>query len=165
MHPFLTGVLRAGIAVAVALGFFGQIVVIPSTAAAEVELFPAYAPFATPYVTVAILGVACVQVALVAVWRLLGMVRQGAIFTGLAFRWVDVVIGAAVVATVLAAGAAAHLAVAEIPSPGDSMDVESALAAAVVAAATGAAFAMLTLVMRGLLRRATELDAEMAGVV
>ncbi|MER7399108.1 DUF2975 domain-containing protein [Streptomyces sp. NPDC000151] len=62
----------------------GRIVVIPSTAADaadEVEQFPAYAPYAIPYVVVATLGVACVQVALVAVWGLLGMVRHGAIFT------------------------------------------------------------------------------------
>ncbi|POX37339.1 DUF2975 domain-containing protein [Streptomyces sp. Ru73] len=165
MHRFLIDALRAAVALAIGFGLFGQIVVIPSTAADEVEMFPAYGPYATPYVVVAILGVACVQVALVAVWGLLGMVRQGAIFTPRAFRWVDVLIGASAVATVLAVGVAAHLAFAEIPSPGGSMDVESALGAAVVAAGVGAAFAMLTVIMRGLLHRATALQSEMAEVI
>ena len=165
MHHLITGVLRAAIAVAIALGLFGQIMVIPTTAADEVDVFPAYAPFAAPYVAVAILGVACVQVALAALWRLLGMVRHGAIFTPRAYPWVDIIIGSSVVATTLAVGAAAHLAVAEIPSPDDGMDVLSGLAAAIAAAGAGASFAMLTLIMRSLLRRATALRTEMAGVI
>jgi len=165
MHHLFTLTLRAGIAVAVALGLFGQIVVIPTTAADEVDRFPAYAPFAAPYVTVAILGVACVQVALFAVWQLLGMVQRGAIFTPRAFRWVDVIIAASVVATLLATGVAAHLGLAEIPSPGDGMDVIGACGAALAAVGVGASFAMLTVVMRGLLSRATALQTEMAEVI
>jgi hypothetical protein len=117
MNGFLIAVLRAGIAFAVLVGLFGQIVAIPTTAADEVDRFPPYEPFATPY------------------------------------------------ATALALGAAGHLAVAEIPSPGDGMDVESALAAATAAVAVGAAFAMLTVVVRSLLRKATRLQSEMAAVV
>lgn len=164
MNGFLIAALRAGIAFAVLVGLFGQIVVIPTTAADEVDRFPPYEPFAAPYAAVAIAGVGCVQVALVAVWMLLTMVQRDAIFTPRAFRWVDVVIGAAV-ATALALGAAGHLAVARIPSPGDGMDVESALAAATAAVAVGAAFAMLMVVMRSLLRKATSLQSEMAEVV
>ncbi|MEU2603577.1 DUF2975 domain-containing protein [Streptomyces albus] len=157
--------LQAGIVVVFLAGLFGQIVVIPTTAADEVENFPPYAPFAVPYATVAILGIVCVQVALVAVWRLLSMVREDAIFTPLAFRWVDVIIGASVVATLLALGTAAHLFFATIPSPDDGMDVVSALGAAVVCVGAGAAFAMLVVVMRSLLRKATELQTEIAEVI
>ncbi|WP_051871323.1 DUF2975 domain-containing protein [Streptomyces sclerotialus] len=60
--------------------------VIPTTAADEVDRFPPYAPFAAPYVTVAIVGTACVQDALVAVLMPLTMVQRGAIFTARAFR-------------------------------------------------------------------------------
>ncbi|MFC9129798.1 DUF2975 domain-containing protein [Streptomyces sp. NPDC057099] len=165
MNGFLIAALRAGIAFAVLVGLFGQFVVIPTTAADEVDRFPPYAPFATPYAAVAIVGVVCVQVALVAVWMLLTMVQRDAIFTPRAFRWVDVIIGASVVATVLALGVAGHLTVAEIPSPGDGMDVESALVAATAGVAVGAAFAMLMAVMRSLLRKATSLQSEMAEVV
>ncbi|MCK8681011.1 DUF2975 domain-containing protein [Streptomyces lichenis] len=165
MHRLFIAALRAGICVALSAGLFGQLVVLPATAADEVDRFPPYAPLAVPYTAVAILGVLCVQVALVATWALLTMVERDAIFTSRAFRWVDVIIGSALVATVLAAGAAAHLAVAEIPSPGDGMDVLGALFAATGCAGVGAAFTMLVVVMKGLLRKATELRTEMAGVV
>lgn len=45
------------------------------------------------------------------------------------------------------------------------MDVEAALGAAAASAAVGAAFAMLVVIMRGLLRKATRLQTEMAQVV
>ncbi|MER5358049.1 DUF2975 domain-containing protein [Streptomyces sp. NPDC002785] len=165
MHRFLTAALRAGIAAAILLGLFGQIVVIPTTAADEVDRFPPYAPFAAPYVTVAIVGIACVQVALVAVWMLLAMVQRGAIFTTSAFRWVDTIIGSSLVATLLAIGVTGHLTLASIPSPDDGMEVLSALAASITSVAVGAAFAMLITIMRSLLRKATDLQTEIAAVV
>ncbi|BDM70362.1 hypothetical protein HEK616_38490 [Streptomyces nigrescens] len=165
MHRFFILALRAGIVAAILVGLFGQIVVIPTTAADQVDRFPLYAPFAAPYVTVAVVGVACVQVALVAVWMLLAMVRRDALFSPRAFRWVDTLIGASVVATLLALGVTGHLALAEIPSPGDGMQVIGALGAALASVGVGAAFAMLVVVMRGLLRKATDLQTEMAEVV
>ncbi|MEV6231065.1 DUF2975 domain-containing protein [Saccharopolyspora shandongensis] len=165
MNRIVIVLLRVGIVAAVLLGLFGQIVVIPTAAADEVDSFPPYAPFAAPYVAVTIIGVACVQTVLVAVWMLLSMVRRDAIFTPRAFRWVDIIIGASVVATLLAIGTAGHLSVASIPSPGDGMDVVSALAAAVACVGVGTLFAMLVVVMRSLLRKATDLQAEIAEVI
>lgn len=165
MHRLFIAALRAGIAAAILLGLFGQIVVIPTTAADEADRFPPYEPFAVPYATVAILGVACVQVVVAAVWMLLDMVERDAVFSRRAFRWVDTVIGATVVATLLAFGVAVHLAVAEIPSPDDGMQVLGALGAAVACVGVGAAFAMLVVVLRGLLSKATALRSELAEVV
>ncbi|MFG2316997.1 MULTISPECIES: DUF2975 domain-containing protein [Streptomyces] len=166
MHRLIIAVLRAGIAAAILLGLFGQIVVIPTTASDEAERFPPYEPFAVPYATVAILGVACVQVVLGAVWMLLDMVERDAVFTRRAFRWVDTVIGATAVATLLALGVACHLAVAEIPAaPDDGMQLLGALGAAVACVGAGAAFALLVVVMRGLLSKATALRSELAEVV
>lgn len=165
MHRLFIAALRVGIASAFLFGLFGQIVVIPSAAADEVDRFPPYEPFAAPYVMVAIAGVACVQVALVATWMLLNMVERDAIFTPRAFRWVDTIIGASVAATVLAIGATGHLALADIPSPDDGMDVISALAAAVASVGVGASFAMLIVIMRSLLHKATDLQTEIAEVV
>ncbi|MFI0776370.1 DUF2975 domain-containing protein [Streptomyces sp. NPDC021212] len=165
MHRFFIAALRVGIATAVLAGLFGQIVVIPTTAADEVDRFPPYAPFATPYVTVAIIGIVCVQVALVAVWMLLAMVQRDAIFTARAFRWVDTIIGSAVVATLLASGVAGHLALAAIPSPSDGMEVIGALGAAVTGTGLGVSFVMLIAIMRSLLRKATDLQTEIAEVV
>ncbi|SHK66226.1 Protein of unknown function [Nocardiopsis flavescens] len=165
MHSYITLVLRAGVALAILAGLFGQFVVIPGAAAEEVAYFPPYAPFEVPYVVVAILGVACVQVALVAVWALLGMVERDAIFTSRAFRWVDVIIGATLAASLLTGGVTAHLLFAEIPSPDDGMELLGALGAAVVTTAGGVAFALLLVLMRGLLSKATRLQAEMSEVV
>ncbi|MEU9762346.1 DUF2975 domain-containing protein [Streptomyces sp. NPDC001834] len=165
MNRLFIVMLRAGIAAAIVVGLFGQIVVIPTTAADEVDRFPPYAPFAAPYVTVAIVGIACVQVALVAIWMLLTMVRRDAIFTPLAFRWVDVIIGSSAVATLLAIGVAGHLALTDVPSPNGNMGAVSALAAAIVAVGVGASFAMLVVIMRGLLRKATDLQTEIAEVI
>ncbi|MFE7424004.1 DUF2975 domain-containing protein [Streptomyces sp. NPDC057545] len=163
-HLFIVA-LRAGIVAAIVIGLFGQIVVVPTTAADEVDRFPPYAPFAAPYVTVAIIGIACVQVALVAVWMLLAMVRRDAIFTPRAFRWVDVIIGSSALATLLAIGVAGHLALADVPSPNGNMGAISALAAAITGVGVGASFAMLVVIMRGLLRKATDLQTEIAEVI
>ncbi|MFF3632005.1 DUF2975 domain-containing protein [Streptomyces sp. NPDC002164] len=166
MNRFFIVALRAGIIAAITLGLFGQFVVIPTTAADEVDRFPPYAPFAAPYATVAIIGVACVQVALVAVWMLLTMVRRDAIFTPRAFRWVDTVIGSSAVATLLALGVTGHLTLAEIPTPDDdNMAVLGALFAAMASVGVGTAFVMLIVIMRGLLRKATDLETEIAEVV
>ncbi|MFB7915580.1 DUF2975 domain-containing protein [Streptomyces sp. NPDC056061] len=166
MNRLFISMLRAGIVAAVLVGLFGQVVVIPTTAADEVDAFPPYAPFAVPYATVAIVGVACVQVALVAVWMLLSMARRGAVFTPLAFRWVDTIIGSSVVATLLALGVTGHLALATIPSPDDDdMAVLGALGAAITSVCVGAAFAMLVSILRSLLRKATDLQDEIAEVI
>ncbi|MFE3601941.1 DUF2975 domain-containing protein [Streptomyces sp. NPDC059142] len=165
MNHLHIAVLRAGIAMAVLFGLFGQIVVIPTAASDEVDRFPPYEPFAVPYATAAIVGVACVQVALVATWKLLDMVDHDAIFTPLAFRWVDVIIWSSVVATLLALGVTGHLALFGLPSPGDGMELIGALGAATVSTGAGMAFAMLVLVLRGLLRKATDLQTEIAEVV
>lgn len=165
MHSFFIAALRAGIAAAILVGLFGQIVVIPTAAADEVDRFPPYAPFAAPYMTVAIVGVACVQVALVAMWVLLTMVQRDAIFTSRAFRWVDTIIGSSIMATLLAIGVTVHLALADVPSPDDGMDAIGALAAATASVGVGASFAMLMVIMRSLLNKATDLQTEIAEVV
>ncbi|WP_345982385.1 DUF2975 domain-containing protein [Streptomyces sp. DSS69] len=165
MHSLLVAILRMGIAAAVLFGLFAQAVIIPTTAADEVDLFPPYEPYALPYAVASILGVACVQVALGAVWMLLSMVERDAIFTPSAFRWVHTVIGAAVVATVIALGAAVHLAFDAIPSPDDGMNVEGALLAALACGAVGAPFSMLMVIMRTLLGKAMDMRSELAEVI
>ena len=104
----------------------------------------------------AILFIACGQVALLVVWRLLSLVDGGVIFTRRALRWVDVITACGVVATVLSAGVLIHM-LAFVPGGGGPMILY--LAACVVG---GLAFVLLMVVMRGLLESAiadrTELD-------
>jgi hypothetical protein len=165
MNTIFIIALRAAIGGALFIGLFGQILVVPNTAADYVDLYAAYAPYETPYVIAAILGIACVQVVFVASWVLLGMIQRDAIFSDRAFRWVDVIIGATLVATLIAAGTAVHLIFFDIPAPQGDMELIGAVGAAGLCAATGAAFAMLAVIMRGLLRKATDLETEMAEVV
>ncbi len=118
--------------------------------------FPEVAYLVVPYSVAAILFIACGQVALLVVWRLLSMVGGGVIFTRRALRWVDVIIACAAVATVLSAGVLIHM-LRFVPGGGGPMGVY--LVACVVA---GLAFVLLMVVMRGLLESAiadrTELD-------
>ncbi|WGW12511.1 DUF2975 domain-containing protein [Saxibacter everestensis] len=111
----------------------------------------------------AVLGVAlavCVEVALVAVWVLLSMVRRGAIFTQRAFRWVDAIIVAGLAATVLVLAFGIHLI--GVAMRDDAPGVIVFVGGAVMA---GMAFVLLMVVMRGLLRSATALQSELAEVV
>ncbi|HST83130.1 MAG TPA: DUF2975 domain-containing protein [Kineosporiaceae bacterium] len=157
--------LRAAIAGAILFGLFGAAVVIPTTAADEVDRFPPYAPLQVPYTILAVLALLSVLVALGAVLALLSMVDEDAIFTDRAFVWVNIIIGCIAFSALLSAGATVHLLVADIPTPDDGMDVVSAILGTGACAALGGAFVLLMLVMRQLLHKAVGLHSELAEVV
>jgi hypothetical protein len=157
--------LRLAIAAAIPVGLFGAAVVIPTTAADEVDGFPPYQPLQVPYTTAAVLALLSVLGALLATSALLSMVERDAIFTPRAFVWVNVIIGCIAFATLISAGVSVHLFVAEIPTPDDGMELLSALLATSACTGLGAAFVLLMLVMRQLLHKAVELHSEMAAVV
>ena len=117
---------------------------------------PEVAYLVVPYSVAAILFIACVQVALLVVWRLLSLVDSGVIFTRRALRWVDVITACAAVATVLSAGVLIHM-LSFVPGGGGPTIYFLAACVAV-----GLAFVLLMVVMRGLLESAiadrTELD-------
>lgn len=137
----------------------GQTVIIPTLAAGEAARWPEVAHLAVPYAILVIAAVACVELALFALWVLLTMVQRGAIFTERAFRWVDVIIYSALAASVLTLAAPAHLLGAVgVGGPGVVLFFGAT-------AIGGIAFVLLMLVMRGLLRTATTLESELAEVV
>lgn len=114
-------------------------------------------------VPIVVLGVAlaaCVEAALIAVWVLLSMVRRDAIFTSRAFRWVDVIIGAGIVATLLVCGFG--IPVIGVGVRDDAPGLIAIVGGLVVA---GVAFVLLMIVMRGLLRSATAMQTELSEVV
>jgi hypothetical protein len=124
-------------------------------AAAEPQL----AYLAPGYVILWFAVAACAQVALVAVWMLLGKVRRGAIFSESSYLWVNAIIGAALLATALVAAFEFHLlGIVDAGEP----PLGILLSGMVVA---GAAFTLVLVVMRGLLRQATQLQTELAEVV
>ncbi|MFS0701540.1 DUF2975 domain-containing protein [Cellulomonas sp. 179-A 4D5 NHS] len=105
-----------------------------------------------PIVVICFLAVAAVEVALVCIWRLLTMVRRDTVFSPAAFRYVDVVIGAAVAGSVLALALGTVLAPGEAVAPGIVLLIG-------VGAIGGIGIALLVLVMRALLAKAVALDS------
>ena len=155
MNKLARQLLRVALVVLLLGSVFAQLLV-PVYASQVGTTFPEVAYLVVPYSVAAILFIACGQVALLVVWRLLSMIGGGVIFTRRALRWVDVIIACGVVATALSAGVWVHM-LNFVPGGGGPMGVY--LVAVVVA---GLAFVLLMVVMRGLLESAiadrTELD-------
>ena len=116
-------------------------------------------PAAVIYGVAGLLAVVCAQVALVAMWKLLTLVRSDDIFSPQSLRWVDLIIRMGWIATGLCLIVAVHdLFIAHIgPVP-----VPLALAGCVVASLS---VTMLVLVLRQLLTSAMNYKAELAEVV
>ncbi|BCW51707.1 DUF2975 domain-containing protein [Arthrobacter sp. StoSoilB13] len=145
--------LRVVIAMVLAGSLFVQVWMVPLFSADLVEAGAPDGPRIALLVIV-VLGILCVQVVAVCVWRLLTMVRRGTVFSHAAFRFVDVIFGAVSVAAVLMFGIAVILA------PGD-------IAPGIVLLICGAALmiggvALLVLVLRALLAQAVDRDVEAA---
>ena len=134
-------------------------VLVPVSASQFGTTVPEVAYLVVPYSAAAILFIACVQVALLVVWRLLSLVNSGVIFTRRALRWVDVIIACAVVATVLSAGVLIHM-LGFVPGGGGPT-----IYFMVACIAGGLAFVLLMIVMRGLLESAIADRAELDEVI
>ncbi|MDX3356213.1 DUF2975 domain-containing protein [Streptomyces sp. ME01-24h] len=109
----------------------------------------------TPLRLVTILGLVAAEVALVCVWRLVGMVRRGTVFSHAAFRYVDVMIGAIVAAALV------WFAVTALNAPGQRDDP----GVTVIMGGVGVAIlgvALIVLVLRMLLAQAVARDVEAA---
>lgn len=154
MDRFAVRLLRVSLVVLLLGSVLGQVLV-PVAAAGAARTFPEVGYLVVPYSVAGILVIACGQVALLVVWRLLSMISGGVIFTRRALRWVDVIIICGAVATMLNAGVWIHLLAVHGGGPGIILWL-------VASTAIGTAFVLLVLVMRGLLASAiadrTELD-------
>jgi hypothetical protein len=109
----------------------------------------------TPLVVIIVLCVLCAQVVLVCTGRLLTMVKHGTVFSGGAFRYVDIVIGAFLSAALFVFVAAALLAPGDGVPPGFVLLVGGA-------GVTVIGVALVVLVVRTLLAQAVDRDAEAA---
>jgi hypothetical protein len=158
MNMLASRLLRV-VLVVLLLGTVLTQVLLPVFATDEGRIFPEVAYLVVPYSVAAILFMGCVQVALLAVWRLLVLVDGEAIFTRRAVRWVDVITACAVVATVLSAGVWIHM-LGFVPGGGGPMFYY--LGACL---AGGLAFVLLMVVMRGLLESAIADRAELDEVI
>ncbi|RAJ68873.1 hypothetical protein K378_01762 [Streptomyces sp. Amel2xB2] len=102
---------------------------------------------------VTVLGLGTVQAAVVCVWRLVAMVRRGTVFSGAAFRYVDVIIGAIVAAALV------WFTVTVLNAPGQREDP----GVTVIMGGVGVAIlgvALIVLVLRMLLAQAVARDVE-----
>jgi hypothetical protein len=145
--------LRTVLAVTLAGSLFVQVVMVPLMAIDLEEADPDVAHLQIPFAVIVILAIVTAQVTLVCVWRLVTMVRQGTVFSHAAFRYVDVMIGAAAAAAVLT------FALAVVLAPGDAVAAGMVLlvcGGAVVAAGIG----LIVLVLRMLLAQAISREAE-----
>ena len=154
MDRLVIRLLRVSLVVLLLGSVLAQLLV-PVTASAAAGTFPEVGYLVVPYSAAGILVIACGQVALLVVWRLLSMVSRGVIFTRRALRWVDVITICGAVATILNAGVWIHLLTVHGGGPGIILWL-------VASTACGIAFVLLMGVMRGLLASAiagrTELD-------
>lgn len=108
---------------------------------------------------IAVLGILCLQVIAVCVWRLLTMAARGTVFSLASFRYVDIVIGA------ITAGSVLVLCVAVVARFANHAVEGDAVAPGMVGIICGLALvaagvALLVYVMRTLLAQAVALDAQ-----
>jgi hypothetical protein len=130
-----------------------QVVMVPLLGVDLEQADPEVALIRTPLVVLTVLVILALQVAVVCVWGLLTMVRQGTVFSGGAFRLVNVVIGAFTAASLLTFGLGVALAPGEAVAPGVVLLIGGA-------AVCIAAVALIVLVLKALLVQAVDRDAE-----
>lgn len=154
MSPVTIGVLRVVILLSLAGSVVVQVLILPALWA---DLSAVPLGYRVALVAVIGLWVVCLQVVAVCIWLLVGMVAADAVFSPRAFVPVNVVIGA------ISAAAALTASVGLMLVPGETAPgvVGLILGAALVTAGV----ALVVVVMRSLLRKATSLRAELDEVV
>jgi hypothetical protein len=146
--------LRIVLAMVLAGSLFVQAVMVPLLATDLKEDFSSdVADVRAPIIVITVLGFVIIQVTTVCVWRLLTMVRRGTVFSRAAFRYVDVIIGAAAAGSLLMLALGVTLAPGEAVPPGMVLLIGGA-------AVVVAGIALVVLVMRMLLTQAVARDAE-----
>lgn len=155
MSPFVIRALRA-LLVLIALGALAAQTVIVVLVVIEMGEADAKV-LALLYGCLAVAALACFEALLVALWVLLSMVRRGAIFEERAFGWVTVISVAGLAAAALVAVLCVHA--------GEIDDAPGLVLIGGGIGIGGIAFALLMVVMRGLLRAATAFRRELDAVV
>jgi len=158
MHPRVSRILKALIIVLLGLLLASQILVIPEVARITAIRNPDVAQLEIPGIIGAVVFIGLIEVTLVCIWFLLSLVQEGRIFRVEAFRYVDIILGA-----LIAAGAIILVSYVVIVA---SRAVSLSLSLlAVLGIVVSAALALLLVVLRGLLRKALELEQDMSEVV
>ena len=159
MSKVTTTILRVLIAIFFAFALLMQFFALPGIAMEVLKYAREFSHVLVPYIGSASLAFICVEVVLVALWVLLGMAQHGSVFSEKAFRWVNVIIWAAGIATALAVFVIGIMVFVPNSAAGGSFIIMLLLSLG------GAAFALLMTVMRALLRQATDAKAELEEVI
>ncbi|MFB6392874.1 DUF2975 domain-containing protein [Polymorphospora lycopeni] len=110
-----------------------------------------------PMTAIAVFLVLCVQVVIVATWKLLSLVKNDRIFTEASLVWVDTIVWAIVAAWVVLVGLLLY-----VGFTGDDPGLPMLLFLTSVGVAV---VGLLMIVMRALLRQATTLRTDMEAVI
>ncbi|MDQ7803705.1 DUF2975 domain-containing protein [Amycolatopsis sp. A133] len=141
---------------------FGVLVVfqtmsLPGAIAYHAQQNPHDAPLRWPLTAVAVFLVLCVQVVVVATWKLLTLVKKDRIFTTASLKWVDAIVWAVAAAWVVFAGMLLLVGF-NADDPGMPMLLFLVTVAITV-------IGLLMVVMRTLLRQATTLRSDLEAVI
>lgn len=158
MNRLTTVSLKSLIGVLLALLVLCQVAVVPAIAAEMATRIPPLAYLQWPGVIAATIFVLCLQAALVCVWRLITLAREGIIFNERAFRFVDVILVAIIVATIVVLASLVIISNAQAATPSIAL-------LGVLGIVVGSMLALLVVVLRGLLRKAAQLESDLAEVV
>ena len=136
-----------------------QVLMLPILGSQVVESTPEVAYLFWPVLLATETFMLAAHVVLWSMWALVGMVARDEVFSPRSFRFVDAIIGALLVASVLAGGTLVGVVgAANVGGPPVGM-------LGVAASVGSLAAAVLTALMRGLLVQATEMRDFMAAVV
>lgn len=134
-----------------------QVMSLPGQFAYMAEQDPGLAYLRWPLTAVSVFWVLCVQVVIVCTWRLLTLIKTDRIFSEAAFTWVDTIIWAMAAAWVVLGFGSLYVAT-QADDPGLPILV-------FLIDVTATVVLLLMLVMRALLRQATTLQTDLAGVI
>lgn len=170
-HSETINILKALIVVGELICLFGQWLVFVISGEV-VRMIPETAPALWPYRIAGVTGILCFEIALIAVWPLLTLVKQRDVFSGKAVRWVNLIIGCACVEglIVFAVLVFSNLGLSYADPDGDG-SVAAAVGAPLFEIALVcvllliAAFVLLMRVMRSLLTQAIVQRRELEAVI
>jgi len=134
-----------------------QTLSLPGGIAYHTQQNPHDAPLRWPLTIIAVFLVLCVQVILVATWKLLTLVKKDRIFTPASLKWVDAIVWAVGAAWLVFAGMLVFVGF-NADDPGMPMVLFLVTVGITV-------LELLLVVMRALLRQATTLRSDMEAVI
>ena len=153
----VVGPLRILLVLAFCAAVLAQVMIVPGSLADMAQNAPEKAHLRWPLFVIWEFWLVCVQVVIVSTWKLLTMVQRDRIFSEGAFAWVDAIVWAVAAAWVVLFGVSIYLGL-----NADDPPVPLLLSFMLLG---GAVLGLLMVVMRALLRQATELRTDMDAVV